>query len=65
MIVFVCLTSFRTWALSSGCKIDQADFTDCMSFLPSKFKPYLIQQFSAQLPKTFHQRGAAGKMVMI
>ena len=38
----VCFISFviplgqgRTQALRSGCKVDQVDFTDMMSFLPS------------------------------
>ena len=32
----------RMWVLSSECKIEQASFTDWMSFLPSKFMGEII-----------------------
>ena len=43
-----------------GGRSDRGDFTNWMSFLPSKTlwkRSTLIQKFSAHIPKAFHSRG--------
>ena len=57
----------RTWSLSSEWKLDQADFTDWISFLrsnPMGKKPALIMWFSMLTPKTFHQHEKAEKTMI-
>ena len=56
-----------TRALSSGCKIDRANFTDCMPFLPpiSWRKSALAQKPLAQIPKALQQQEIAEKTKMI
>ena len=57
----------RKRASSSECKIDQANFKDFMSFLPSILwtKSALIQKPTAQIPKALQQRGIAEKTKII
>ena len=67
--MFVCPKLFpnkvrRTWSLSSECKLDQADFTDWISFLrsnPMSRKSDLILRLS---PKAFHQLGKTEKTMI-
>ena len=54
----------RTEALSSACKIDQADFTDWMSFLTSNFiKEINPAETLSKNTSDFHQNGEAGKTI--
>ena len=52
----------RTCSLSCECKLDQADFTDWISFLrsnPMGRKPALIMRLSMLTSRAFHQHEKA------
>ena len=56
-----------TQALSCGCKVDQVDFTDMMSFLASNLMVDISpnSEVLVQIPESFYQDGIAKKTKMI
>ena len=63
---FISLQRGRTQALSSACKIDQADFTDWMTFLTSNLMEEisLNAEVLIEKPKVFYKHGEVGKTMI-